>query len=392
VFDLRAGVVSGQGAHRWADEMTTDIRTILDFVLEERLRFICERTGVSASGTRSEQRERVVRALGGNVRALLPLLMRAELVEFLATRDIGGGRYALVNKADRDDLQRLLTMLCVGDPRATEEKPLGEASLVRFERKVVRPLPPLPPPEPLNRQPSASEKVFRSRVQRQRGLIYYVKNGDVWAAPTRRGGSKRAPHRVHQAGVQTDNVTYLYYIDADGDIARKRRDGGPLEPGPGGHADVAARRRVRVFIGYARDDRTYLDELCEQLALYQASDEIEMYFDIGNLPGTEWEPALKAELMRTDVAIFLVSSAFFKSKYSYEVEWPLIRERHRRGECELAPVLIRACRFEKSAVGAYQVIRPDNRAVAQHDHRDTAWTEVVVALEPLFERARAKWR
>jgi hypothetical protein len=376
--------------------MTTDIRTILDFVLADRLRFICERTGVPSGGSRAEQRDRVVRAVGGNVRGLITLLMRAEIVEFLATRDLGGS-YAELRRASRWELEQLLVMLCTSDPRATQEKPLGNASPVRFERRVARPKrppepvrPPPPPPEWEGRQTasSTSQKVFSSRVQRQRGLVYYVKDGDIWAAPSRHGEGKRAPHLVHEAGVPMDHVTYLYYVDGDGDIARKRRDGAPLtgttrtvDPGP-----------VRVFIGYARSDRQFLNELYSALSFYEVSGELSIFFDTRAEPGTVWEPALMSKLEQAEIAILLVSNGFLSSRYCYQVELPIIRERHRRGECELAPVLVRQCLFEQSAVGVYQIIRPNNQAVDDHERRDPAWREVALALTALMARARAKRR
>jgi hypothetical protein len=137
--------------------MTTDLGTILDFVLPERLREICLRRGVATGGGRQEQRDRLLRSLGGDLNKLLPQLMRAELVEFLATRDLGG-RFAFVSRASRDELERLLTMLCAGDAGATNPQPLGTASPIRFERRVVR----SPPTPPVSR--------VRGRCQRRRPL------------------------------------------------------------------------------------------------------------------------------------------------------------------------------------------------------------------------------
>jgi hypothetical protein len=71
-------------------------------VLPERLREICLRRGVATGGSRQEQRDRLLRSLGGDLNKLLPQLMRTELVEFLATRDLGG-RFAFVSRASRDE-------------------------------------------------------------------------------------------------------------------------------------------------------------------------------------------------------------------------------------------------------------------------------------------------
>lgn len=389
--------------------MTTDLGTILDFVLPERLREICVRRGVAIGGSRQEQRDRLLRSIGGDVSKLVPQLMRAELVEFLATRDLGG-RFAFVSRASRDELERLLTMLCANDPGVTNPQPLGSASLIRFERRVVRPLPPPPAvrPRPVSAPApaAASEKVFRARVQRQRGLIYYVKDGDIWAAPSRHVGSKRPAQRVHEVGLAMDHVTYLYYVDGDGDIARKRRDGGLMNPVVATPtkrfpAPSSVRNTMRVieregplqvFIGYSRVDRKFLEELCEALSPHESSGELELFFDSRLEPGAVWEPLLLSKVRNADIAILLLSNSFLQSTYCTRIEWPIVDARRQRGECEVAPVLVRQCYFQKSLVSDLQIIRPNDRAVDDHDKRDPAWMEVMRKFDAVIDRARAKRR
>jgi hypothetical protein len=234
---------------------------------------------------------------------------------------------------------------------------------------------------------ASSEKVFRARVQRQRGFIYYVKDGDIWAAPGRNAGSRRKPRMVHEVGLPMDHLTYLYYVDGDGDVARKRRDGARAHAREVDDDDDP----VRVFIGYARDDRPFLEELLKALAPHESCGDIDIYCDIRAAPGTMWEPALMDVLATVEIAVLLVSNDFFGSRYCIEEEWPRIENRHRRGECELAPVLIRECAFEKSPVGEHQMIRPNDKAV-DDQRRDPAWKQVTRSLEPLIDRVRARKR
>lgn len=388
--------------------MTTDLGTILDFVLPERLREICLRRGVVTGGGRQEQRDRLLRSLGGDLNKLLPQLMRAELVEFLATRDLGG-RFAFVSRASRAELERLLTMLCAGDAGVTNPQPLGSASPIRFERRGGRP--PTPPvsrsgPVPAPPPAPASEKVFRARVQRQRGLIYYVKGGDIWAAPSRHGGSKRPAQRIHEVGLEMDHVTYLYYVDGDGDIARKRRDGALLAPvvvadtkrwpAPAGVREgmrvIEREGPLQVFIGYSRADDRFLRELCAQLSPLESGGEVTLFFDNLLQAGTAWEAKLLEKLRSAEIVILLISSDFLSSRYIRTIEWPIIEERLRLGDCEVAPVLVRQCWFDRAPVGALQIIRPGDRAVDDHDKRDPAWMEVLRKLDKVIERARAKRR
>ena len=74
---------------------------------------------------------------------------------------------------------------------------------------------------------AAAEKVFKAGVKRDNDLMYYIKTGDVWAVPRKKPGeAKGKASKVVSAGIQMDYSKYLYYLDGDGDIARKERQVG----------------------------------------------------------------------------------------------------------------------------------------------------------------------
>ena len=57
--------------------------------------------------------------------------------------------------------------------------------------------------------------------------MYYIKQGDVWATPRKKPGQpKGKAAKVAAAGVEMDYSKYLYYLDGDGDVARKERQVG----------------------------------------------------------------------------------------------------------------------------------------------------------------------
>jgi DNA-binding protein HU-beta len=57
--------------------------------------------------------------------------------------------------------------------------------------------------------------------------MYYIKGGDVWATPRKKPGQpKGKAQKVANAGIEMDYSKYLYYLDADGDVARKERQVG----------------------------------------------------------------------------------------------------------------------------------------------------------------------
>jgi hypothetical protein len=69
-----------------------------------------------------------------------------------------------------------------------------------------------------------SDKIARLGIERDNDLMYYIKNGDVWATPRKqRGQPKGKARKVAAAGLEMDYSKYIYYLDGDGDVARKAR-------------------------------------------------------------------------------------------------------------------------------------------------------------------------
>ena len=69
-----------------------------------------------------------------------------------------------------------------------------------------------------------SDKIARLGIERDNNLMYYIKNGDVWAVPRKQKGQpKGKAQKVASTGLDLDDSRYIYYLDGDGDVARKER-------------------------------------------------------------------------------------------------------------------------------------------------------------------------
>ena len=72
-----------------------------------------------------------------------------------------------------------------------------------------------------------SEKIAKLGIERDNDLMYYIKNGAVWATPRKKPGQpKGKPEMIEDAGVEMDYSKYIYFLDGDGDVARKERASG----------------------------------------------------------------------------------------------------------------------------------------------------------------------
>ena len=71
------------------------------------------------------------------------------------------------------------------------------------------------------------EKIHKTGIKRDNDLMYYIKTGDVWATPRKKPGQpKGKAQKIASVGFDMDYSKYLYYLDGDGDIARKERQVG----------------------------------------------------------------------------------------------------------------------------------------------------------------------
>ncbi len=71
------------------------------------------------------------------------------------------------------------------------------------------------------------DKIAKTGIKRDNELMYYIKGGDVWAVPRKKPGQPKGKAvKVANPGIEMDYSKYLYFLDGDGDVARKERQVG----------------------------------------------------------------------------------------------------------------------------------------------------------------------
>ena len=60
------------------------------------------------------------------------------------------------------------------------------------------------------------ETIAKTGVQRDKGLIYYIKGGDVWGSPLKKPGMpKGKAQKIAATGVDLDYANFMYYVSTD---------------------------------------------------------------------------------------------------------------------------------------------------------------------------------
>lgn len=156
---------------------------------------------------------------------------------------------------------------------------------------------------------------------------------------------------------------------------------------------------LNVFISYSHNakDRPLLDELLKHLSPLQQQEAplVKTWDDSDLLPGDEWDDEIKENLRSADIVLLLVSADFNASQYIQETELKEAIARHERGECRVAPILLRPCDFAGMPYEALEMLPkiPGTQrleAVNGSTWKDTdhAFTQVVGRLRELIEDIR----
>ena len=69
-----------------------------------------------------------------------------------------------------------------------------------------------------------SDKIARLGIERDNDLMYYIKDGAVWATPRKQKGMpKGKAKKIADTNLELDYSRFIYFVDRDGDVARKAR-------------------------------------------------------------------------------------------------------------------------------------------------------------------------
>lgn len=125
-----------------------------------------------------------------------------------------------------------------------------------------------------------------------------------------------------------------------------RKTPSAARPGSGGHRRVS----VRLFISYSHQNRVWMERLAPLLDGFKYDerltrnatglDFVHAWHDKELTSGHQWDGEIRQELDRMDVFVPLVSEDFIASEYIRTVELVRAKERHKRDDIGVVPILL----------------------------------------------------
>ncbi|HEU5381650.1 MAG TPA: toll/interleukin-1 receptor domain-containing protein [Ktedonobacteraceae bacterium] len=150
---------------------------------------------------------------------------------------------------------------------------------------------------------------------------------------------------------------------------------------------------VRVFCGYAHEDRALFQHLKEALAVLIRQEAMSVWHYGDLLPGAQWESEIERELNISDIILLLISSAFMASDYcwSKEMQWAIAR--HATGEARVIPILLKPTpAWETTPLGALQALPTDARPITTWSNQDEALADIVCGLRKVMKKIQGEDR
>jgi hypothetical protein len=86
-----------------------------------------------------------------------------------------------------------------------------------------------------------------------------------------------------------------------------------------------------VFVSYSHADQPWLERLRVFLAPHMRGETLTLWDDTRTTPGEHWDTEIRKAIVRSRVAVLLVSPEFLASSFITDVELPLIRHETRSG-------------------------------------------------------------
>jgi hypothetical protein len=116
-----------------------------------------------------------------------------------------------------------------------------------------------------------------------------------------------------------------------------------------------------VFISYSHNDKEYLSRILIHLKPLENENKIDLWVDERIKPGDKWKQEIEKALLKSNVAILLISADFLASDFIVKNELPPILKKAEEKGTRIIPVILKSCRFDRdNNLNSFQAINDPN--------------------------------
>ncbi len=158
---------------------------------------------------------------------------------------------------------------------------------------------------------------------------------------------------------------------------------------------------MNIFIAFANQDRDVRDKLLRQMNLVAGKHGWNIWSATEIKAGERWDEEIERRLQESNVVILLLSTDFFNSDYIIEKELPEVIQKHKKGDCQIIPVIARVCHWKDTSFGEYaqlgdiQALPVGEKPIMSKghwDHEDQPYFDTVEGIKNSILSFQAKKR
>src|SRR2546421_8659691 len=151
-------------------------------------------------------------------------------------------------------------------------------------------------------------------------------------------------------------------------------------------------RAIKVFYSYAFEDKTLQNTLVNHLTPMKHLGLIIQWHDRDIRVGRKWAEEIYYQLNAADIILLLVSPAFMRSDFCYNVEMPQALKRYKAGEAIVIPIILRPVHLQGTPIGELQMLPTGGKPVTTWRNRDEAFFDVTkVLFKEVSDLLSQKW-
>lgn len=151
-------------------------------------------------------------------------------------------------------------------------------------------------------------------------------------------------------------------------------------------------KHIEVFCCYAREDQELLQKLKNHLMPLKREGLITLWADTNITAGAEWEKEIRLHLNTSHIILLLISSDFMASDYCYSIEMTRAIERHKSGEAQVIPIILRSTDWQGAPFAKLQALPHNARPIisSEWNYPDEGFADVARGIRHVVKAILAE--
>jgi len=148
---------------------------------------------------------------------------------------------------------------------------------------------------------------------------------------------------------------------------------------------------IKVFFSYSHKDKKLRSELEKYLNHLKRQQLIVGWHDGEIEAGKEWAQEINQHLSEAHIILLLISQDFMSSDYCYDIEMQKALERHKAGEAQVIPIILRPAIWENSPIGKLQALPTGAKPIIMWSNKELAFMDVAKGIQKAIEKLKDGW-